>query len=385
MYIDYVCEIYVRWFFMNYSPHTIIIIFLIAAGSLFSLTLSFAQLMVKNKRPINYMSACIYFLYGACILCDTTYRPGTEYITPHLLYINYPLLFFFGPVLFFYFRMLVNDHFSFKAGHLSLFIPAAAALLFFTPYYVQPAEIKLALYPLSHSTNHIVRTAFSCFDYSVLGWIFVCFLFSLRFTYYLWNRKTLSHIKEVRIILIYIITWTVLGAVLCYGDVTDNTALYRLCLLCSNILIVTLVYISFRYPDFFSIIRIEASKAKYKNSHIKGIDVSGILERIEELMDYEKIYRDETLTLKKLSELLEIRPHQLSEIINKKFAVTFNSFINNYRVEAAKNMLLDDKKTSILSIAYDCGFNSKNTFNKSFLERTGVTPSEFREKKSHYL
>jgi len=145
------------------------------------------------------------------------------------------------------------------------------------------------------------------------------------------------------------------------------------------------VYISFRYPDFFSIIRIEASKAKYKNSHIKGIDVSGILERIEELMDYEKIYRDETLTLKKLSELLEIRPHQLSEIINKKFAVTFNSFINNYRVEAAKNMLLDDKKTSILSIAYDCGFNSKNTFNKSFLERTGVTPSEFREKKSHYL
>ncbi len=59
-------------------------------------------------------------------------------------------------------------------------------------------------------------------------------------------------------------------------------------------------------------------------------------------------------------------------------------FVNEYRINHAKNLLLDQKQQdlSVLEILYDAGFNSKYSFNTEFKKRTGVTPTEYRKKHS---
>ena len=74
----------------------------------------------------------------------------------------------------------------------------------------------------------------------------------------------------------------------------------------------------------------------------------------------------------------------ISKTINQGFQMNFNDCINSYRIEAVKNSLDlgEHKKTTLLGIAYDCGFNSKATFNRAFKKHTGKTPKEYIETQS---
>lgn len=56
-------------------------------------------------------------------------------------------------------------------------------------------------------------------------------------------------------------------------------------------------------------------------------------------------------------------------------------FVNEYRINYAKELLLDQKRQdlTVLEILYDAGFNSKSSFNTEFKKRTGVTPTEYRK------
>ena len=64
--------------------------------------------------------------------------------------------------------------------------------------------------------------------------------------------------------------------------------------------------------------------------------------------------------------------------------MNFNDFINNYRIEAVKENLKkgEHKKTTLLGIAFDCGFNSKATFNRAFKKSTGLSPKDYLHKLS---
>ncbi|MCA6447833.1 MAG: AraC family transcriptional regulator, partial [Chitinophagaceae bacterium] len=62
------------------------------------------------------------------------------------------------------------------------------------------------------------------------------------------------------------------------------------------------------------------------------------------------------------------------------FQMNFNDFINRYRVEEVKKQLQNPKNASltIMSLAYDAGFNSKATFNRAFKKHTGENPSKYQ-------
>jgi len=76
-----------------------------------------------------------------------------------------------------------------------------------------------------------------------------------------------------------------------------------------------------------------------------------------------------------------IPAQHLSQTINEQLNQTFSEFINIYRVEEAKRLLLDTRKKhiSILAIAEEVGFNSKSSFNAVFKKYANITPSEFRK------
>ena len=62
--------------------------------------------------------------------------------------------------------------------------------------------------------------------------------------------------------------------------------------------------------------------------------------------------------------------------------MNFNDFINHYRIEAVKEKLSagEHNTTTLLGIAYDCGFNSKATFNRAFKKSTTLSPNEYLKK-----
>lgn len=101
--------------------------------------------------------------------------------------------------------------------------------------------------------------------------------------------------------------------------------------------------------------------------------------KIASLIEDEKLYQNPELTLTDLAKRLDTNPAVISKSINQGFGLNFNDFINNYRIEAVKASFQKDehKKTTLLGIAFDAGFNSKATFNRAFRKNTGLSPKEY--------
>jgi len=122
------------------------------------------------------------------------------------------------------------------------------------------------------------------------------------------------------------------------------------------------------------------SKRKILTDH----DIAILKQQLINLMMDQKPYLDSELNLVKLADLLSISSHQLSYVINTGFNENFFQYINKYRVEKAKDLLLSSEKNNltILAIAFESGFNSKTSFNTTFKKITNKTPSEFKKTSS---
>ncbi|MES2426255.1 MAG: AraC family transcriptional regulator [Bacteroidota bacterium] len=101
--------------------------------------------------------------------------------------------------------------------------------------------------------------------------------------------------------------------------------------------------------------------------------------RVTNLMKTERLFLDNELGLPELAKEMNVSPHDLSYLLNEGFGVNFFQFINSYRIEEAKQLMLSEKyrHLNILGIAYSAGFNSKTTFNTAFKKETGLSPSQF--------
>jgi putative ABC transport system permease protein len=91
-------------------------------------------------------------------------------------------------------------------------------------------------------------------------------------------------------------------------------------------------------------------------------------------------YQDPELSLNSLADKLELGPHELSRIINTVLKKSFNDFINEYRVADFVQKMQDPAydHITLLGIAFESGFNSKTTFNRTFKQMTGKSPAEYK-------
>lgn len=135
------------------------------------------------------------------------------------------------------------------------------------------------------------------------------------------------------------------------------------------------------YPDFFLEVRkIVEDEKKAKISQISKLDHKEVRNKLQDLFEKEKIYREEKLSLRELAERMDLSSHQLSEFLNSEIKLSFYQYTNFHRVKEAKEKIEKEPERSLLAIAYDVGFGSKSTFNEAFKKETGATPREFREK-----
>ena len=141
------------------------------------------------------------------------------------------------------------------------------------------------------------------------------------------------------------------------------------------ILIVTAFII---FPELLNDIATVATLS-YSTSTLKGVDVDTSLAKLEELMRTTRLYQNENLNLAMVAEAVGISSHQLSELINVHFGMSFSRYIREQRVAAAKNQLINEPDVSILAISLETGFKSQSNFYAAFKECTGKSPGEYRK------
>ncbi len=133
-----------------------------------------------------------------------------------------------------------------------------------------------------------------------------------------------------------------------------------------------------RHPEYPERLRKAYQGARYRKTRLAGMSLERLETRLKHLMEGENLYRREDLTLADTARALEITPHQLSEFLNHRLDKSFSSLVNEYRVAEARRMLARDPRRTVLSIAYEVGFNNRASFNAAFLKFTGKTPVEYR-------
>ena len=112
---------------------------------------------------------------------------------------------------------------------------------------------------------------------------------------------------------------------------------------------------------------------KYKDSPLTNQSSTRLANELVELMQVKKLYQEETLSLKDLSDQLGTSSRYLSQAINENFQCNFFDFTNNYRIEEAQKMLSSTAYSDhkIYEIMYAVGFNSRSSFNTAFKKNTG--------------
>lgn len=131
--------------------------------------------------------------------------------------------------------------------------------------------------------------------------------------------------------------------------------------------------------DLTTVIAFENQKDIGKIKRLNDTQIDLLNEKLTALMTVDKLFLENELSLPILASKLSASSNEISYLINAVYNQNFYNFVNTYRVEEAKKLLLSDdySKLNILGIAYQSGFNSKTTFNTTFKKITGVSPSEF--------
>jgi ligand-binding sensor domain-containing protein/AraC-like DNA-binding protein len=144
------------------------------------------------------------------------------------------------------------------------------------------------------------------------------------------------------------------------------------------------VFITFLLMIWYLIgkqIRMRISSRKYEFSSLTDAQIHSIVFRLQQLMKKETLYLDADVSIEKVARRLGVTTKHLSQSLNQDLHINFKTFINQYRIEAAKKKIIDpsEKDFVLLKIAFDVGFNSKSVFNSAFKKITGLTPSEYRK------
>ncbi|WP_339700528.1 helix-turn-helix domain-containing protein [uncultured Marixanthomonas sp.] len=110
-------------------------------------------------------------------------------------------------------------------------------------------------------------------------------------------------------------------------------------------------------------------------------EIEGLKKKLHAILVTQKPHLNEALSLSQLAAELDITDKKLSELLNQHLHTNFYNFINDYRVKEVKEKLTEagNEKYTLLSVAYDCGFQSKTSFNRVFKQKTGMSPSKYRQ------
>lgn len=348
---------------------------IILFGSLFTFLHGLEQITGRvNRTTIDYITAIVMadvslILYNHALL-------ATNYVATYQLPLIFYLtsIFTIGPVNYAYYYSLINKSVKISPRLLIHLLPAFCIFIAELLYYLSPQHFKIKIITLLYST---IINPFSILLFCG-GISFVMyqlyFVFQCIIAFRNQHRHTgiyLALILETVNILtpIPVLIWLF----------TKKGSYYAIAGYMTTTVIITLFLTNRRFPSLFDSIAEAIRSTRYERNYLSHINKEVLHRQLLTLMTQEKIYLDPDVRLDMLAKKLNITHHQLSQFLNEHCNMRFNRFINSYRIEEAKNILILNPDANIIAIAYHVGFNSKSTFNKTFKEFTGQTPSDFKK------
>lgn len=342
------------------------------------------------------------FMLGFAGWYNNAEGEGNGWYSTFMFYFPFHNVLWIGPVFYFYFRSLTNDDFRFTRKDLWHFVPG---LIYFTiilfTFIVDIGYTKL--WKQAELSHHFgTQGAWSDFRQSVVDTIFnhlstISFVIYLVLTTRIYRqyRQYLNdnysdtetiQFNWVRNILYLVIAGFIFEfAVDIAGNFIDYegykgkwnayfgyaVVLYAVSILGYNrkgTLMQKLDFDPNEKPEILATETTIPEITKYKT-------------RLLDLMENQHLYLQTDLTLKEMARQLKTNASILSKVINSGFSQNFNDFVNSFRVEAVKQKMKspDAQHLTLTAIAYECGFNSKATFNRAFKKFTGMSPREFMQ------
>lgn len=192
--------------------------------------------------------------------------------------------------------------------------------------------------------------------------------------------KSLSWLQNfLNVLAAFSIVWLASFVSFLAGNEALGDSLYTSTIVGITLLLFAMGYFITLRSHYFSVVTIEETEVTTEPAVLSS-KTDKYYDELMTLMREQKRYCDAQLTLQSLSEGLSISPGYLSKIINEREQKSFYEFINSYRIEEVKRKLINPEfdHYSVMGIAFECGFNSKSTFNTVFKKFTGLTPSVYK-------
>ncbi|HOO72943.1 MAG TPA: helix-turn-helix domain-containing protein [Spirochaetota bacterium] len=359
-----------------------IITVLYLVTTVIAVTFSLLQLVLKDKKAVNYFLAFLYFIIAWIFSYYLAFRSGILASCPFLIYTDIAACFLFGPAMYLYYKSLFRRPVRLSVSTVFHFFPFCVTILFLVVF--NPAESYLAYY-LS------ARPAFphysGCMPAYVLGlaadmslfvYTALSFLIMLRFS----RTKGLGSLKNLRLITYGMVIVVFLAVLSLIADFQEQDRFLSIITGVIGLLLTFYFFYSYRHPEVTQALILAERPGRDAESILASTDVEGIIARVMESVDKEMVYRDRDLSLQSFSHGLGVNAYILSTILNERLGKNFRGFINASRVREAKALLESRPDMSVLEIAYEVGFNSKSSFYTAFSSETGCSPAEYRKNRN---
>lgn len=125
-------------------------------------------------------------------------------------------------------------------------------------------------------------------------------------------------------------------------------------------------------------------RQKYEKSKLDESEIDRITALLEAYMNNERPWLHSELSITDLAGEIGVSRHLLTQTINERLGMNFNSYVNGYRIRYIVGEMEkgggNNRRRTLLELAMNAGFNSKATFNRVFRDITGMTPSQYRKK-----
>lgn len=324
-----------------------------------------------------------------------------------LFYVPMQHLFFLGPIIYFYIQSLLNPNFKLLKTDFWHLIPGIIYLVY---SLIMVVTDKLILHKYYFLADGMDRDFDTWYQYT--GFVSMVFYFVISLKYYQKFQQLMQNLvsfadnllfKWIKTFLIAFLVMQLLQVAFFLLSLVFNFEGYVESWWYFLSFAIVMYYVAITGYSNASITSIPFQFDSFQNKKVFLIPLNenetveeidfeevSLSETVSEellqlkakiiyLFETEKLSQNAELTLTEIAKKLNTNISVISKAVNQGFQMNFNDFVNQYRVEEVKKAFENGlhKKTTLLGIAYDCGFNSKATFNRAFKKNTGFSPKDF--------